>query len=108
MKKLCLLLFTVVFTFLSTGKLNADTVYVNVMDTFFDPANFTVNVGDQVKWTLMLGSHTTSSMTVPAGAATWNYTFTGIGDTYVYNVAVPGSYSYECLLHPGMQGTATL
>lgn len=107
MKKLCLLLFTVALTFLSAGKLNADTVYVNIMDAFFDPANFTVNVGDQVKWTLMQGSHTTSSMTIPAGAATWNYAFTGIGDTYVYNVVFAGSYSYECLFHPGMQGTFT-
>lgn len=105
MKKLSLLLFAFAFTFLSAGKINADTVYVNVMNNFYSPANFTVNVGDQVKWTLMEGTHTTSSMVIPGGAATWNYTFTGVGDTYVYNVTVAGSYSYECLFHPGMEGT---
>ena len=107
MKKLSLLLFAFAFAFLSAGKINADTVYVNVMNNFYSPANFTVNVGDQVKWTLMQGMHTTSSMVIPGGAATWDYTFTGVGDTYVYNVTVAGSYSYECSFHPGMEGTFT-
>jgi plastocyanin len=107
MKKLCLPLFIIAFTFLLAGNLNADTVYVNVLDLSFSPSSVNVNVGDQVKWTLVAGSHTTSSMTVPAGAATWNYTFTGIGDTYVYNVAVAGNYTYECLFHPGMEGQFT-
>jgi plastocyanin len=103
MKKLSLLILA--FAFISAGKINADTIYVNVMNNFFDPANFSANVGDQVKWTLVEGSHTTSSMVIPGGAAAWNYTFTGIGDTYVYDVTVSGDYSYECLFHPGMEGT---
>jgi plastocyanin len=104
MKKIRLLLFGLVFLLLS-GKICADTVYVSVLAMSFSPASVNVNVGDQIKWTLMSGSHTTSSMVIPAGAASWNYTFTGIGDTYVYNVAVPGNYTYECLFHPGMTGS---
>ena len=107
MRKSGLLFFVFVFTFICIGKINADTVYVNVMNNFFSPATFTANVGDQVKWTLMQGNHTTTSMTIPSGAASWNYTFTGVGDTYVYEVTIAGDYSYECVFHPGMVGNFT-
>lgn len=105
MRRVHSLLFVITFMFLMLGRVNADTVYVSVLDMSFSPANFAVKVGDYVKWTLVAGTHTTTSMTVPAGAASWNYTFTGIGDFYVYPVTVSGDYSYECLFHPGMEGT---
>jgi len=101
------LFFLVAFTFLMNAKVNADTVYVNVMDTFFDPADFTVQTGDFVKWTLMQGSHTTTSNTIPSGAASWNYTFTGSGDSFIYEVMETGNYIYECLFHGGMMGSFT-
>ncbi len=84
-----------------------NSLNVNVMNNFFDPDNFNVQVGDFVKWTLMEGSHTTTSNSVPPGAASWDYTFTGLGDSFVYEVLVPGNYSYESLLHPGMNGSFT-
>ena len=84
-----------------------DTIYVNVMNNFFDPANFTVQVGDIVKWTLVEGHHSTTSNSIPAGAAPWNYTFAATGDTYTYEVTVEGIYNYECIFHSGMNGTFT-
>jgi len=84
-----------------------DTVYVNVFNNFFDPADFTIEVGKFIKWTLIEGAHTTSSNIIPPGAASWDYTFTSVGDSYIYEVTVPGRYNYECLLHPGMIGAFT-
>lgn len=107
MKKVSLLFFVFVFAILLAGRANADTLYVNVMAMSFDPASATLNVGDYVKWTLVEGSHTTTSNIIPAGAASWDYTFTGVGDTYVYEVTVPGTYNYECLFHIGMEGSFT-
>jgi hypothetical protein len=83
----------------------AGTYYVKVIDNTFIPSELNVKAGDQIIWTLFDGSHTTTSMTVPSGAAAWNYQFTGAGDTYTYAVTVPGTYTYECIFHPGMTGT---
>lgn len=89
------------------GAVPSDTVFVNVYNNFFDPADFTIEVGKFVKWTLMEGMHTTSSNIIPPGAASWDYTFANVGDSYTYEVTVPGRYNYECLLHPGMNGAFT-
>lgn len=107
MKRVILLFSVFVFAILLAGKANADTLYVNVLAMSFDPPSATLTVGDYVKWTLVEGSHTTTSNIIPAGAASWDYTFTGLGDTYVYEVTVPGTYNYECLFHPGMEGSFT-
>jgi plastocyanin len=80
----------------------ADTVHVSVETSFFNPVSFNIEVGDTVIWTLVNGSHTTTSTSVPAGAPTWNYTFTGPGDTYEYVVQVPGVYEYMCNIHGQM------
>lgn len=107
MKKMFLLFLVIVFTLLLPNKVNADTLYVNVLDLSFNPADAVVTVGDYVTWTLVAGSHTTTSNTIPAGATAWDYTFSSIGDTYTYEVTVAGTYNYECLFHPGMEGSFT-
>jgi len=73
---------------------------VDVGDFFFDEVSFSVAVGDTIVWTLISGTHTTTSTVVPAGAATWDYTFTGVSDTYTYIITVPGVYEYLCSFHP--------
>jgi plastocyanin len=107
MKKLSILFFITIFAFLSVGEAKADTVYVNVMNNFFDPANFTCNVGDVVKWTQMEGMHTTTSSMIPSGAMNWDYIFMNTGDSYIYEVTKAGAYTYDCTFHPGMTGTFT-
>jgi plastocyanin len=76
------------------------TINVDVGNFYFSPVSFDVAVGDTVVWTLVEGTHTTTSTLVPAGAATWDYTFTGVSDTYTYIVTVPGVYEYICSFHP--------
>ncbi len=85
----------------------AGTYYVQVVNNAFIPSNLNVNAGDQIIWTLMAGTHTTTSTAVPLGAATWNYQFTGVGDTYTYNVTVGGQYAYHCIYHALMTATFT-
>ena len=97
MKKL-ILLFVSFVIFLSINGF-AETINVSVNDTFFDPVSFSVQVGDTIIWTLVSGSHTTTSTSVPAGAASWDYTFTGPGDTFSYIVQVEGVYEYWCATH---------
>ncbi len=83
----------------------ARTINVGVYNNYFSPTSFDAAVGDTIKWTLFEGTHNTTSSVIPQGAAAWSYTFTGVNDTYIYVVTVPGVYSYSCTFHTGMQGS---
>jgi plastocyanin len=85
-------------------KMNAATVIVNVEDNEFDPAIFTINVGDQVMWMWdnSAGQHTTTSTTIPAGAASWDEVIGQNSQMFTYIATVPGSYDYVCLYHQSM------
>ncbi len=108
MKKLHVFFLVMLFAVLTTGRINAaDTVYVNVGNNYFAPANFTVTVGNYVTWVLTEGTHNTVSSSVPSGAASWNHIFGGVGSTFTYLVTHAGSYNYSCTFHPGMNGSFT-
>jgi plastocyanin len=91
-------LFIMVLLFIVPVK--STTHNVDVGDFFFDAVSFTAAVGDTIVWTLIAGTHTTTSTLVPAGAATWDYTFSGPSDTFSYIITVPGVYEYICSFHP--------
>lgn len=81
---------------------------VTVASNTFTPATMTVNVGDVVKWTWVSGFHTTTSLSIPAGAAAWNSPITSNATTFSYTVTVVGNYNYECSPHsPSMAGSFT-
>ncbi len=82
---------------------------VNVSNFQFSPANLNVKVGDVIHWVWVSGFHTTTSLSVPAGAAPWNYaSLTSPGSFFDYTVTATGAYSYQCDNHPlQMQGTFT-
>jgi hypothetical protein len=69
----------------------------------------TVNVGDVVRWTWTDGAHTTTSTTIPAGAATWNSSLGSNNTSFDYTVTVAGTYNYKCTPHEamGMVGSFT-
>ncbi len=82
---------------------SAATINVTVGDFYFEPASFDAAVGDTVVWTLdsaAVATHTTTSTLVPAGAATWDHTFSGAGDTFSYGITANGVYEYHCSFHP--------
>lgn len=92
--------------FVSSAQSSAAIHNVSVNSNNFSPSTLTdVQVGDIIRWTLNGGSHTTTSVSIPAGAATWDYTFSGAGDTFDYTVTEEGTYTYECRFHGGMTGS---
>ena len=104
MKKEFLLLSLFLLLFFSFSQ--ATTINIDVSDFAFNPAVVVAEVGDTLIWTESSGTHTTTSTSVPSGATTWDYTFTGTGDTFIYNITVPGDYAYQCSNHPSlMTGT---
>ncbi len=91
--------------FLGISRLYAATITVQVSDQGFKPTNFTANVGDVIKfqWTGPLENHTTTSVTIPSGAASWD-AFSGPGSpTFLYPVTKPGNYFYKCTPHAFFQ-----
>lgn len=82
---------------------------VLVSSNQFNPNTASVNVGDTVRFTWVNGSHTTTSVNIPNGAATWDSPMTSSVSQFDYKVTVAGSYSYKCTPHAlgGMVGTFT-
>jgi plastocyanin len=99
MKK-SLLLLSFLLSFILIIPAESATTNINVSDFAFSVVSFDAAVGDTITWTLVSGTHTTTSTSVPVGATTWDYTFTGVGDTYSYVIVVPGIYEYYCAFHP--------
>ncbi len=81
---------------------HATTHTVQVGNYYFNPASLNVTVGDTVKWVWVNGSHTTTSGSIPAGAASWDHPINSSNQTYAYPVTVAGSYNYVCTPHAGM------
>ncbi|MEO8230912.1 MAG: T9SS type A sorting domain-containing protein [Ignavibacteriota bacterium] len=99
MKK-SLLLISFLLSFIFTIPAESATTNIDVSNFAFSVVSFDAAVGDTITWTLVSGTHTTTSTSVPVGATSWDYSFTGIGDSFSYIIAVPGIYEYHCSFHP--------
>jgi plastocyanin len=86
------------------------TQIVTVQNHVFTPSTFTINLGDTVKWTWINGSHTTTSLGIPSGAAAWNHSINTNNKTFIYVPTVAGLYNYKCTPHQaiGMVGNFTV
>lgn len=105
MKKFVLSLASLFLFFTIT---NAATITVHVANFQFTPAAVNAVVGDVIHWVWDNGSHTTTSVTIPAGAATWNANMNTTSKTFDYTITVVGTYDYHCIPHaPNMAGTIT-
>ncbi len=80
----------------------ATTLNINVQDFSFAPNDATIQLGDTIKFTWLNGSHTTTSTTIPAGAAAWDNPMNAANTTFIYVPAVAGTYSYKCTPHAAM------
>ncbi len=105
MKKNLLALFVCVLAV--SLQMSATIHIVNQQGNTFSPADFTVLVGDTVRFEWNNGSHNTVSTDVPAGAATWNSPLNSGNQSYDYEVTVAGSYAYVCTFHAGQDGVFT-
>jgi plastocyanin len=104
MKKFTFALFTMTLLagMVIHTSLFAVTHTVQVGNYYFSPSTLNVEVGDIVKWVWVEGSHTSTSTSVPAGAASWNSPINSGNQTYSYTVTTAGNYDYQCTIHVGM------
>ncbi|MBI2916528.1 MAG: cupredoxin domain-containing protein [Chloroflexi bacterium] len=81
----------------------APTGDVTMEASSFSPGSLTVAAGKTVVWA------NTSSLphTVTAGGM-FDSGMVMPGSTYSYTFSAPGTYSYVCILHPGMAGSVTV
>ncbi|MBC8045183.1 MAG: T9SS type A sorting domain-containing protein [Fimbriimonadaceae bacterium] len=107
MAKQYLFIFSFLIFLVSTT--HATIIVVNAEDFKFEPSNFTIQVGDTVKWIWddSGADHTTTSLSVPAGAATWDSPLNASSPSFSYIVTQPGIYDYKCTPHEDMNRTGT-
>lgn len=100
------------FSFLFLINLSYATRYtVQVSNFSFNPSSISnVHPGDTIHWVWVSGSHTTTSSSIPAGAATWDEPINSTSTVYDYVPAVAGVYNYVCTPHAtmGMVGSFTV
>lgn len=77
---------------------------ISVADFQFIPASLNVTIGDTIRWVWdNTGSaHTTSATDVPPDALTWDQPIDALNPQFDYIVTVPGSYTYQCIIHSGV------
>jgi plastocyanin len=94
---------------LLTLSLKATIVTVNQTGFTFNPKTFSITVGDTIRWQWSAGIHTTTSVTIPTGAAAWDNPLTAESPQFEYRVTVAGTYDYKCTPHAalGMTGSFT-
>ncbi|WP_198666808.1 T9SS type A sorting domain-containing protein [Taibaiella helva] len=104
-------LFLLAAMLLTAGAVKATTTTINAAGLVFNPASVTITLGDTVKFVYVSGmDHTTTSKTIPSGAAAWDAPLTASSTTFVYVPTVAGTYAYVCKPHEslGMVGTFTV
>ena len=85
---------------------NATKHIVTVQNFSFSPSSFSATVGDTVEWQWVSGNHTTTSLTIPGWAASWNANMTSSATKFDYLITTPGTYNYWCAIHTtSMEGT---
>jgi plastocyanin len=71
------------------------------MDDYFAPLNTTINAGDTVTWTNTgLALHS-----VAGNDGTWSSTNLSTGQSFSHMFSDAGTFTYQCVLHFGMNGT---
>ena len=78
---------------------------VTVANFSFTPNALSVMVGDTIIFQHAGGTHTTTSVSVPSGAAAWDSPISANNPTFIYVVTTAGAYAYVCTPHaPDMAG----
>jgi plastocyanin len=84
---------------------SSKTVQVKMQNTAFSPASISAKVGQTIVWTNE--DSFDHNVTAKKGENFKSKNF-GQGQTYSYKLDKPGTISYVCTIHPGMQGTITV
>lgn len=99
MKK-ALLVFAAVISLLTSFAQTHKLFKVNVSNFQFSPATVNAKVGDTLFWIWKSGTHTTTSLTIPVGAKSWDAPMTSAQRRFRYVVRKKGVYNYDCSIHP--------
>jgi plastocyanin len=98
--------------FASLGSVSAaDPTAISIVDTSFQPADATIQVGDTVTWTVtkaIADPHSVTSGTQSDSGKVFDSktTLHVNGDTFSYTFTAAGSFPYYCVIHPSqMHGT---
>jgi len=92
--------FTFFFLFLCAyTTVQATIIRIRVSDFQFRPRNVNAVIGDTILWTWQNGSHTTTSVSIPAGATPWDAPMTSANRRFGYIITRAGIYNYQCTPH---------
>jgi plastocyanin len=87
---------------------------ISIVDTSFQPADATIQVGDTVTWTVtkaIADPHSVTSGTPSDSGKVFDSkaTLHANGDTFSWTFSTAGSFPYYCIVHPSqMHGTITV
>jgi len=84
--------------FLNAGATVQVVQFGGALGFTYSPKALTCSVGDTVRWEGSFSSHPLSSVSVPAGAASFHQ---ASGSSFSYAVLVAGTYQYKCDFHSG-------
>lgn len=99
--------FACLLMLLTFARVYTTTRVITVGEMTFAPTPAAVTVGDTIKWVWAAGIHTTTSTSVPAGAAPWTAPIDSAHPSFKYVITAAGQYNYRCNYHYifGMVGT---
>jgi plastocyanin len=90
----------------------AATFNVNVQNFNFSPNTLSIGTGNSVQWTLVGGTHTSTSATSVGGCTASGLWDSGtLGSTFTHTFPTAGTFPYFCTFHcasSGMTGTITV
>jgi len=85
---------------ISNLHVNATKWIVFTENVVFTPPDLpNVQLGDTIRWEWINGNHTTTSTSVPTGAATWDNPLSLNNLSFEYIPTVTGTYNYKCTPH---------
>jgi len=74
----------------------AKKIRITVTDFQFTAKTVNAKVGDTIMWVWKMGTHTTTSTTIPAGALAWNKPIDATHKSFRYILKKAGTYNYRC------------
>ena len=99
-------LFLTAFLLCSVTATFATIITVRVSNYKFSPSTVNAKLGDSILFKWQNGIHTTTSLSVPTGAASWNKPMDSAHKKFGYILKKTGTYSYDCTIHSAvMKGT---
>lgn len=104
-----------IFIFIFSGIINinvsAKKYVIKNAGNSFSPSTLTeVEIGDTIRWEWVNGTHTTTSLGIPNGAASWDSPLSSSNNFFEYVIKEAGTYNYKCTPHEsvGMLGSFTV